>query len=158
MSYYATGGGTIQLVPDFNELLIEELLKDAPFDWDWENDDGSLSITHQEKYYDDEYKEILGKLAPFVSYGKIEFIGEDGSIWRLRYDGDKFVEENGTPVYEPEKERYDRIEKAAFALIQRESEVLCLDTLYELTKNIGLTDEDLEFMGLGYMIPEKEEE
>ena len=129
MGYTATGRGYIQFIPG-NEELIKELLENSPFDWDWDNDDGGLSIWQCEKYYDDKYNEVLAKLTPFVKFGELEFVGEDGSMWRFVFRDDKFVEE----------------------LLDNMSQHYECAVVLAAAREAGLSDDDMKKLGVEFLL------
>lgn len=151
MGYTATGRGYIQFIPG-NEELIKELLENSPFDWDWDNDDGGLSIWQCEKYYDDKYNEVLAKLTPFVKFGELEFVGEDGSMWRFVFRDDKFVEESGEPLYEFEKEAIDRGINALKKLLDNMSQHYECAVVLAAAREAGLSDDDLKKLGVEFLL------
>ena len=95
MGYYASGNGSIT----FKDKLTREerdavfqLLSDAfACDWcdlkDGNNVSTSFSIWNSEKYYDDEVRHALDSAAETaeIKDGEIEYVGEDGSLWRFIY-------------------------------------------------------------------------
>ena len=53
-----------------------------------------------EKYHEDDIKEMLRSFAPYVEIGEIEFVGEDDSLWRFIFKDGKWYEENGLVIYD----------------------------------------------------------
>lgn len=162
MSYYANGSGTIAFKPGTDEDSINEIFDryyDYRFDgsevwFDKSVDRLVLDLTHHENYHEEDINDLLRRLTPFVEGGELNFIGEDNSMWRFHFDGEGFEEENGDVIFESDKARNDRFKTALQSLIAREEEVLGFASLYDLMQQIGLTDEDLKFLGHDYFIPE----
>lgn len=161
MSYYANGSGTITFKPGTDEDKINEIF-DRYYDYQF---DGSevwfdksvdrlvLDFNHHENYHEEDVNDLLRDLTPFVEGGELNFIGEDNSMWRFRFDGEGFEEENGDVIFESDAEHNVRFKKALVKLLEKEAEDLNLDDLYRLSTEIGLTDDDLTVLGFDYFIP-----
>ena len=68
-----------------------------------------------DKYYEDEWKDFFKAIDGHVESGEVNFTGEEGDIWRFRYDPDteSWLEERGS-IWYPEGEDIPLI-KAALA-------------------------------------------
>jgi hypothetical protein len=99
MGYYASGNGTI----NFKEEPSEELLKNFGWVIDYyKYDNKSISVGFNDKYNEDAIEAALNELAPYTKSGEMEFVGEDGAIWRFIFDKDEWKEESGTRMYDSE--------------------------------------------------------
>ena len=103
MAYYANGGGQVVLKDgvkapiDVWKMLCQDFSEVA------DSPDGGIYLTFEEnKYHDDEVRESMGKLAPFVTSGNVEFTGEDGEQWRFHFWNGTVQYQTGRVVYEPE--------------------------------------------------------
>lgn len=161
MSYYANGSGTITFKPGTTEDEIN-LILDKYFDYHFDDSelwtDQSvnrvvLDFNHHENYHGEVIDDLLRDLSPFVESGELDFIGEDNSMWRFRFDGEGFEEENGDVIFESDAEHNVRFKKALVKLLEKEAKDLNLDDLYRLSTEIGLTDDDLTVLGFDYFIP-----
>ena len=116
MGYCVNGGGTVTLGNGFNDVAAKELCKwlnvygnnpGNEYDLD-KAEDGTfdLCISLYEKSYDDQWHGLFEKLKGCVIEGSFEFIGEDGCMWRFRFDPDsqEWVDERGEVVYELDRE------------------------------------------------------
>lgn len=112
MGYYASGSGMVVLKNDLKipAEIIAELgrefseVADAP--------DGDLYLTLEfTKYHDDDVGVALQKLAPFVSSGDVEFIGDDNNRWRFHFWNGKVRYQEGRTVYEDASADYRRSDR-----------------------------------------------
>lgn len=70
----------------------------------WDNitalDAVRISISHNDKYDEDEITELLDILEPYTQSGNITFTGEDDCYWQFDFRDGEWHEDNGTIVYE----------------------------------------------------------
>lgn len=154
MGYYASGGCAIDLRDDLTDEefeKIDSILSETNIDNAYSRVD--IDLYQYGKYYEDEWENLLAKLSPYAKDGYGEFYGEDNCQWRFVFRDGKFVEECGVIVYDDDPLRNQRIMSALKTMIAREENNLCLDSLYWLVRGAGLTDDDLKFLSLDYLIP-----
>lgn len=106
MGYYADGGGFIQLRTKDDYLAILKWLKDEDclehyVDGTSEKD-LTIYLYNSDKYYEDDWYDLIGKTAGKLADGTIEFHGEDGALWAFIYDpaSNSLAEYNGRVVYD----------------------------------------------------------
>lgn len=154
MGYYVSGGGTVDFRPDITEddfKRIEEILNGSSIENSYNH--FGVDFYHGGNYHEEEWENLLNKLSPFVKDGELNFAGEDEYYWRFVFRDGKFVDESGAIVYEEEDRQNSRIRTALKTLIAREENNLCIDSIYQLVKGAGLTDDDLKSLSLDYLIP-----
>lgn len=154
MGYYVSGGGTVDFRPDITEddfKRIEEILEGSSIENSYSH--SGVDLYQYEKYYEDEWLNLLDNLSPFVIDGEINFAGANEYYWRFVFRDGKFVDESGAIVYEEEDKQNARIRSALKTFITREENNLSLDSLYLLVKDAGLTKEDMKLLKLDYLIP-----
>lgn len=104
MGYYANSSGCFEVkdLKDVDAVLaaIEEF--GAGDSW---VDGGSVSFFYNDKYYEDEVFEFLGKVEEYLEAGEVEWVGEDRCHWRHILKNGKFEEESGEIVYGEAAER-----------------------------------------------------
>ena len=100
MGYYANGGGSLIPKVDVKEIPQEIFEKLAThFSEIADSPEGGIWFTHEYgKYYSD-LEDDLGKLAPYIKSGDIEFTGEDDEHWRFHFVNGEMEYQNGTIVY-----------------------------------------------------------
>lgn len=105
MSYCASGDGYVHLKnPNKDGQKVYEVLSEAFYATYWEDEGPEfINILHQYgKYNEDFVMETLQKVAPLIDRGGIDFMGEDGQLWRLAYNAEdsKWQERYGGPAYD----------------------------------------------------------
>lgn len=163
MGYYATGSGTIVFRSGYDVDAVEKILEEmdgyCPFDrFSHDVETGQLEVGVSEKYYEEETKEVLKKLEPYVEQGEIEYEGEDGSIWRYVFFDGTFHEEDGRPVYESQMAAFLRRQHALIMLLSDMADQYETAVVRKNAHDILLTDEDLKELGFDYLIPEETED
>lgn len=159
MGYYANGRGSITYKKEMNEA-DEETLRDMFFDvfegsvehvWCGNHRKTAVFFYADEKYYEDEVRDILEKAAEFgeIEDGEIEYIGEDDSMWHFVYVNGHWEEEGGHVVYEDSCRKIAMFPKLAKLLkhIKTSADLsITLDplNLYAIIKECGLTQEDYD--------------
>lgn len=101
MEYCADGSGFANLKRDADIAELKAKL-DALDVWlNWRIYKDSVDFYDSDNYHEDETIEFLNTLAPYVAEGEVNYNGEDGCIWRFRFDPDeqKWVEESATIDY-----------------------------------------------------------
>lgn len=101
MGYCADGSGFANLKRDADIAELKAKL-DALDVWlNWRIYKDSVDFYDSDNYHEDETIEFLNTLAPYVAEGEVNYIGEDGCIWRFRFDPDEqeWVEESATIDY-----------------------------------------------------------
>lgn len=101
MGYCADGSGFANLKRDADIAELKAKL-DALDVWlNWRIYKDSVDFYDSDNYHEDETIEFLDTLAPYVADGEVNYTGEDGSIWRFRFDPDEqeWVEESATIDY-----------------------------------------------------------
>lgn len=101
MGYCADGSGsaTLKRDADIAELKYKLDALDVWLNWSIYKD--SVDFYDSDNYHEDETIEFLDTLAPYVADGEVNYTGEDGSIWRFRFDPDEqeWVEESAAIDY-----------------------------------------------------------
>lgn len=122
MGYYANGSGSVTFnrVLDEKEIsILENAFENAWFEYDFSMNTASLSqgssfdMWSNDKYHEDEVLDLLEAMkdiAPIVN-GYIEYTGEDGSNWRFIFKDGKWLEQNGTVVYDDSGSEEDGFER-----------------------------------------------
>lgn len=105
MGYYADGGGFIQLRTKDDYLAILKWLKEENVVECYTDDQSDKNYTiylyNGEKYYPDDWYDLIEETAGKLFDGEIEFHGEDGALWALIVNDDgTLVEYNGRVVYD----------------------------------------------------------
>lgn len=106
MGYYADGGGFIQLRTKDDYLAILKWLKEeseVEYSVNGQPEkDLTIYLCNSDKYYDDNWRDLIEETAGKLADGKIEFIGEDGALWAFIYDpaSNSLAEYNGRVVYD----------------------------------------------------------
>ena len=101
MGYCADGSGSATLKRDADIAELKDKL-DAHDVWlNWSIYKDSVDFYDSDNYHEDETIEFLDTLAPYVADGEVNYTGEDGSIWRFRFDPDEqeWVEESAAIDY-----------------------------------------------------------
>lgn len=101
MGYCADGSGSATLKRDADIAELKDKL-DALDVWlNWSIYKDSVDFYDSDNYHEDETIEFLDTLAPYVADGEVNYTGEDGSIWRFRFDPDEqeWVEESAAIDY-----------------------------------------------------------
>lgn len=101
MGYCADGSGFANLKRDADIAELKAKL-DALDVWlNWRIYKDSVDFYDSDNYHEDETIEFLDTLAPYVADGEVNYTGEDGSIWRFRFDPDEqeWVEESAAIDY-----------------------------------------------------------
>nr|DAZ46861.1 MAG TPA: hypothetical protein [Caudoviricetes sp.] len=101
MGYCADGSGFANLKRDADIAELKAKL-DALDVWlNWRIYKDSVDFYDSDNYHEDETIEFLNTLAPYVAEGEVNYTGEDGCIWRFRFDPDEqeWVEESATIDY-----------------------------------------------------------
>ena len=91
MGYYASGNGAItfkRILTDKEVNAVDDILCEA-FECDYceIREKSSFSIWNSEKYHGDSVEYALRNAAKVaeIEDGEIEYVGEDGSLWRFIY-------------------------------------------------------------------------
>lgn len=105
MGYYADGGGFIQLRTKDDYLGILKWLDEEDVFERYTDGQSEKNYTiylyNGEKYYEDDWYNLIEKTAGKLADGKIEFQGEDGDLWAFIVNDDgTLVEYNGRVVYD----------------------------------------------------------
>ena len=59
----------------------------------------ALCINCRRDYNEDEISEFLNTIAPLCLSGEIKCVGENGNLWRFRFENGAWLYENGKVVY-----------------------------------------------------------
>lgn len=156
----ATGGITFKNVTEeqIDKMIDEKIKEIGSWSISAETRTDKDSKVNLDLWYDGNYHEedviaLLDFLAPFSESGEFNFIGEDSSMWRFYFDGEKFIEEGGNVVFEMEQEQNKRFQKALSAFIEHENRTVSCNNLYLFMRSIGLNDDDLKKLQADYLIP-----
>ena len=110
MGYDANGNGFLKFKTQPPEEIFEEILKEFEYSAPSARADGErkdeIYVWSYDRYHEDAVLDILDKISPFISRGEIDYAGQDDEYWRFIFDGEKFVEENGSIVYESERDSH----------------------------------------------------
>lgn len=101
MGYYADGGGVLELKPNIDVDELESKLDASSGGLSYSISDKEIEFWCEDKYYEDSVYDDLEAVKPYIVAGNLDFIGEDKTIWRIRFDPDKqeWIEESGTIDY-----------------------------------------------------------
>ena len=104
MSYKATGQGEVILKENLTSQQISDAVANAcnkcpDFRYDIQGD--TIYLSHHDNYEEHDVHACLQALVPLIKAGNIDYKGEDGAIWRFRYNptSEKWIEENGVIDY-----------------------------------------------------------
>ena len=105
MGYYADGGGFIQLRTKDDYLGILKWLDEEDVFERYTDGQSEKNYTiylyNGEKYYEDDWYNLIEKTAGKLADGEIEFHGEDGALWAFIVNDDgTLVEYSGHVVYD----------------------------------------------------------
>ena len=104
MGYYATGGGSVNLMQEVPEEVMD-VIKETFSDFGVDGDE--LWITFEDcKYYDD-VDDCMRLLAPYAKSGDVYFSGEDDCHWRFHFCNGKVEEQNGEVEYKGGKRTFN---------------------------------------------------
>lgn len=107
MGYYANGYGHITAKNVDSYKKIRKMFgynpgtNETPFDF-WENEDElTINISNDGKYYEDEVDDFLISITEFITEGEVEYVGEDDCRWRFVFDPEtvSWKEEDGYVTY-----------------------------------------------------------
>ena len=138
MSYYASGGGTLEFRSEINpdDIILSD---DTCFKFNIYK--GSLEVEFPyDKYWEDDVRECLDKIKHLISSGKIEFIGEDGCHWCFRFKDGEYAEENGVIIYEKENNANNRQKEVLKKLLSNLSNGM---SVVDNAIAYGLTHDDI---------------
>ena len=97
MGYYATGGGSVRLMQEVPEEVMD-VIKETFSDFGVDGDE--LWVTFEDcKYHDDVY-DCMKLLAPYAKSGDVCFAGEDDCHWRFFFFNGEVEEQSGAIVYQ----------------------------------------------------------
>ena len=101
MGYCADGGGLLTLKPNTNVDELNNKLADSSGCLSYQFDGNEIEFWCEDKYWGDGVYEDLEIVKPYIGFGELEFAGEDGAMWRIRFDSDtqEWVEESATIDY-----------------------------------------------------------
>ena len=101
MGYCADGGGLLTLKPNTNVDELNNKLADSSGCLSYQFDGNEIEFWCEDKYWGDGVYEDLEIVKPYIVSGELEFAGEDGAMWRIRFDSDtqEWVEESATIDY-----------------------------------------------------------
>lgn len=118
MGYYANGSGSIEFSRTLTEKEIDLVYDVLSAALECEaytmHCITRFDIWGNEKYYGDTVMDALSgaaRVAP-IHEGEIDYVGEDGELWRLIYRDGNWIEESGRVVYESEPAYHDFTPKA----------------------------------------------
>ena len=155
MSYYATGGGTIEFEKPIEREGFEyhglwELFWDSPKSL-WVQFDG---VCGDELFEDLEHFAKLG-----IRSMNVEMTGEDAQHWRWRWNGKSVVEDVGCILYDDgdmEKLSYDRLLQLFTDYVSKDYDDCAsgegLSEIYGKLKRIGCSDDEIKATGLDWII------
>ncbi len=108
MGYYANGYGHITAKDAESYKKIRNMFgyipgtNETPFDF-WEHEDElTIDISNDDKYYEDEVDDFLTSITEFITEGEVEYVGEDGCHWKYVFDFESscWHERNGRIIYD----------------------------------------------------------
>lgn len=101
MGYCADGGGLLTLKPNTNVDELNNKLADSSGCLSYQFDGNEIEFWCEDKYWGDGVYEDLEIVKPYIVSGELEFAGEDGAMWRIRFDSDtqEWVEESAMIDY-----------------------------------------------------------
>lgn len=139
MGYCADGYGTIRFRTSPSKEVLERI--ESEFEYQASRDeDRCVSVWAYDKYHEDCVLDVLHEITPFVESGVIEYRGDDDCFWRFRFDGERFIEENGHVVYEGDESCPVRLENS------EKLELLCgiIETFENFLDDRGIVIENDE--------------
>lgn len=167
MGYCVNGGGTIE----FSSPPPKDAVEAICGSWDglgW-YDDKTVDVYHSSRLcdFEESLEELVEKFD--VKSIDIEMIGEDDCHWRWRLSDNKIGEEYGRVETEYGQVVYDSDQNPSYKRL-RDILVAYVDNDYEewapgegrqyvykkLRNAVNCTDEEIEALGLGFLIPEEE--
>ena len=82
MGYYANGSGNVNLKPNVDKKEIEKQLKSLHNEIESDMSDTEVYFWEHGNYNEDDTKEFLNTLIPYINDGNAEYTGED-CLWRF---------------------------------------------------------------------------
>lgn len=166
MGYRATGSGYAKLNKGVNDLFIEQLLDESPFEcsvYTGTDNCDYIDILHCDNYYTDTVYEWLERLAPYISDLSIDFDGEDGDRWQIFLNGNGKIEEEAIDcITHSEHKRLRRYKEALKRVLYT-----CADSLFgtngagvsvlRYVRSLGLEDADLRALELDWLFDLEED-
>lgn len=119
MGYYANGCGHITAKDVDSYKKIRKMFgynpgtNETPFDF-WEDEDElTINISNDDKYYEDEVDDFLDSIIEFIKEGEIEYTGEDSCRWKFVFDTktSRWYERNGRVIYDLSELSDDELSK-----------------------------------------------
>lgn len=170
MGYYCNGGGDIVFAEAPPKKCVEEILQV----WDGADwcDEKTVNVYHSSSVscLEDSLEELVEKFD--VESIWIEMHGEDDCHWRwlwrpnddkLKEEYGRVEEEYGRVVYESDQNpAYERLRDILVAYVDNDYDEWApgegRQYVYKKLRNaVNCTDEEIEALGLGFLIPEKDE-
>ena len=105
MGYRATVTGDLTLKEGITKEQIDEIIQKGLDVFDEveaynQGDDTLISIYEcQENYHEEDCVEFYKAVSKYLKDGEINFKGEDDSMWKHAFDGEKWQEYTGKVVY-----------------------------------------------------------
>ncbi len=111
MGYCATyyGGMTTRPLNEKEKLAVdlrlrfwqdENTFEDFDFDFT-EHDACVVTLSGNSRYYEDEVKDFLAELEPYLNSGEINYSGEDNAFWRFEFRNGEWYYDLGHIEYIP---------------------------------------------------------
>ncbi len=106
MGYYANYEGTIIFKEKPSIKILNEIRSIFEKDfycggYSFLDSGAILEFYGYEKFYEDDFKVMLFKVSNLLEIveGSVEFMGEDGTLWRYIYDDGQWYEQAGRVIY-----------------------------------------------------------
>lgn len=160
MRYYAIGNGNILfsevLSKEVYQSVIETLQGTFEVDGDraWKAATSSQEITYIDfwqpgKYYEDDVHATLQKIADMklpIGQGRIEYVGEDNSMWRFIYRNGAWKKENGHVEYSDVT--VEELASAFSAYVENDLDAADPDYVRDVLEQCGANEKILRAIGL----------
>lgn len=154
MGYYARGCGQIEIRKEMKVSFDRKTLSDN-FHEVIMTADGTYHVEFfYENYYDDEFTNEMRKLAPYIEFGDVEFIGDDDSRWRFHFYKGTMEYQVGRTIFEASDRNIRHSNR--LELLGCMADIVD-DWLEERLKEKGLIPEDIQCEDRAHAIEDGED-
>lgn len=124
MGYYAEGYGVCVLKEDLGFGALKRDMEENGYCFDLE-DRGTKEFAiraDNQKYYEDDVYHDLNILTKYITFGYIEYTGEDDNHWRIAFKDGSWSETEGKVVYDmsnySDQELIDELDRRGYNITQ----------------------------------------
>ena len=124
MGYYASGYGVCVLKEDSDFDALERDMKEygCCLNVELRSTKEFVVRAEEQKYYEDEVYHDLNILTNYITFGYIEYTGEDDNHWRIALKDGSWAETEGKVVYDmsnySDQELIDELDRRGYNITQ----------------------------------------